>query len=128
MGWDTGWCRSPKAKKGRYSRGWSPNSFKKQAPRQWVGIFVPVVVLPRCGLLLVGGHSSLSSPCALTLGYAAIGWLDDWQILRHKSNKGISPRMKLALQMGFGALFCLWLARINRVISQPSLYPLVLPP
>jgi len=44
-----------------------------------------------------------------TLGYAAIGWLDDWQILRHKSNK--ASRMKLALQIGFGALFCLWLAQ-----------------
>jgi len=34
----------------------------------------------------------------------------------HKSNKGISPRMKLALQIGFAALlFCLWLAQINRL-------------
>ena len=38
-----------------------------------------------------------------------IGWLDDWQILRRKSNKGISPKMKLALQVGFATLFCFWL-------------------
>jgi phospho-N-acetylmuramoyl-pentapeptide-transferase len=50
----------------------------------------------------------------LTLSYGFIGWLDDWQILRRKSNKGISPRTKLALQIGFGALFCLWL-----LVSQP---------
>lgn len=45
---------------------------------------------------------------ALTLAYGLIGWIDDWQIIRRKSNKGISPRMKLALQIGFGGLFCLW--------------------
>lgn len=46
----------------------------------------------------------------LTLAYGFIGWLDDWQILRRKSNKGISPRMKLALQIFFGTLFCAWVA------------------
>lgn len=45
----------------------------------------------------------------LTLSYGFIGWLDDWQILRRKSNNGISPQMKLALQIGFASLFCLWL-------------------
>lgn len=51
----------------------------------------------------------------VTLGYAAIGWLDDWQIVRRRSNKGISPRTKLLLQLAVGALFCLWLA-----FSQPA--------
>ncbi|MEO0948465.1 MAG: phospho-N-acetylmuramoyl-pentapeptide-transferase, partial [Cyanobacteria bacterium J06641_5] len=31
-------------------------------------------------------------------------------ILQKKSNKGISPRVKLGLQLGSGVLFCLWLA------------------
>lgn len=52
---------------------------------------------------------------ALTLSYGFIGWLDDWQILRRKSNNGISPQMKLALQIGFASLFCLWL-----IVSQPA--------
>ena len=51
----------------------------------------------------------------LTLSYGFIGWLDDWQILRRKSNKGISPQMKLALQIGFAVLFCLWL-----IFTQPN--------
>jgi phospho-N-acetylmuramoyl-pentapeptide-transferase len=45
----------------------------------------------------------------VTLVYGFIGWLDDWQILRRKSNKGISPRMKLGLQLGCSVLFGLWL-------------------
>ncbi|MHC5732615.1 MAG: phospho-N-acetylmuramoyl-pentapeptide-transferase, partial [Nostoc sp.] len=32
-----------------------------------------------------------------------------------KSNKGISPATKLALQLGFAAVFCLWL-----MFNQPS--------
>jgi len=45
---------------------------------------------------------------ALYLGYATIaGRPADSS---HKSTAGISPRLKLALQIGFGSLFCLWLA------------------
>ena len=45
----------------------------------------------------------------VTLGYGTIGWIDDWQVLRRKSNKGISPRTKLALQIVIGILFSSWL-------------------
>ena len=59
----------------------------------------------------------------VTLGYAGIGWLDDWKIVRRRSNKGISPRTKLTLQIAVGSLFCLWLA-----LSQPaSITNLILP-
>jgi len=51
----------------------------------------------------------------VTLAYAGIGWLDDWQIILRRSNKGISPRLKLALQIGVGLVFCSWLAWSNPV-------------
>lgn len=69
--------------------------------------FVPVAVL--LAILWSGFSAHVLAVAALTLSYATIGWLDDWQILRQKSNKGISPRMKLLLQVLFGSLFCLWL-------------------
>lgn len=46
----------------------------------------------------------------VTLAYGAIGWVDDWQVLRLRSNKGISPRMKLFLQIAVAIAFCGWLA------------------
>jgi phospho-N-acetylmuramoyl-pentapeptide-transferase len=49
---------------------------------------------------------------ALTLSYGFIGWIDDWQVIRRRSNKGISPRTKLALQIAFAMLFCAW-AKLN---------------
>jgi phospho-N-acetylmuramoyl-pentapeptide-transferase len=87
-----------------------PQAHLKKAGTPTMGgvFFVPVAVL--AALVLSDFAPDAIAVCAITLGYAAIGWLDDWQILRRKSNKGISPRMKLALQLCFGALFCLWLA------------------
>lgn len=104
-----------KLKTGQVIREDGPQTHLKKAGTPTMGgvFFVPVGVVVALVLsgLAVGKQSlvSLSAVCGLTLGYAAIGWLDDWQILRRKSNQGISPRMKLALQIGFGALFCLWL-------------------
>jgi phospho-N-acetylmuramoyl-pentapeptide-transferase len=52
---------------------------------------------------------SVIGACLLTLGFGVVGWLDDWQILRKKSNKGISPQMKLALQALLAIAYCGWL-------------------
>ncbi len=77
--------------------------------------FVPVAVIVALvwsGLVIgVQDFISVLAVSVVTLAYAAIGW----QIVRRRSNKGISPRMKLALQMSVGLVFCLWLAA-----SQPA--------
>lgn len=76
--------------------------------------FVPVAVIMSLVWSNFQGLSLLRSPeliavCLVTLGYSFVGWIDDWQVLRQKSNKGISPRMKLTLQILFGAIFAVWL-------------------
>lgn len=87
---------------------------KAGTPTMGGAFFVPVAVgvaLLWSGLILgVQELIPVFAVSVLTLAYAAIGWLDDWQIIRRRSNKGISPRMKLALQMSVGLLFCIWLA------------------
>ncbi|UBF25355.1 phospho-N-acetylmuramoyl-pentapeptide-transferase [Kovacikia minuta CCNUW1] len=105
--WVVPLLRSLKA--GQIIREDGPQAHLKKAGTPTMGgiFFVPVAVA--VALLWSGFSSQVVAVSALTLGYAAIGWLDDWQIIRHKSNKGISPRMKLVLQIGFAALFCLWL-------------------
>jgi phospho-N-acetylmuramoyl-pentapeptide-transferase len=65
--------------------------------------------LPKVGVWAVG---------LLTLAYGFIGWLDDWRILRRRSNKGISPRLKLLLQLGFGLLFCTWIITSQGLVSE----------
>jgi len=96
-------------KTGQVIREDGPQAHLKKAGTPTMGgvFFIPVAL--SCALVLSRVAPDVVAVCLLALGYAAIGWLDDWQILRRKSNKGISPQMKLVLQIGFAILFCLWL-------------------
>lgn len=86
-----------------------PQTHLKKAGTPTMGgvFFVPVAVI--VALVWSGFSQNAIALSLLTLAYAGIGWFDDWQILRYKSNKGISPRLKLTLQIIFAILFCLWM-------------------
>jgi phospho-N-acetylmuramoyl-pentapeptide-transferase len=104
--WVVPLLRSLKA--GQVIREDGPQAHLKKAGTPTMGgiFFIPIGVA--IALLWTGFNPQVIAVSCLTLAYGFIGWLDDWQILRRKSNKGISPRTKLALQVGFGTLFCLW--------------------
>lgn len=74
--------------------------------------FVPVGVI----VALIGSQFQINvvAVSVVTLAYLGLGWIDDWQILRQQSNKGITPRMKLIIQIAIAFGFCLWM-----VWSQP---------
>lgn len=108
-------------KAGQIIREDGPQSHLKKGGTPTMGgvFFIPTAVAialifsaVTLGITNIGSVVAVS---ILTLSYGFIGWIDDWQILRRKSNKGISPRTKLGLQIGFGVLFCLWL-----MLSQPA--------
>jgi phospho-N-acetylmuramoyl-pentapeptide-transferase len=63
--------------------------------------------------VLVGGWTSPGDPrlvavAAVTLAYMAIGAMDDWRSLTKRTNTGLTPRGKLALQALAAMLFLLW--------------------
>jgi phospho-N-acetylmuramoyl-pentapeptide-transferase len=103
-------------KMGQIIREDGPQTHLQKAGTPTMGgiFFIPVAVLFALlwsGLFLPNQQfMPVLAVSIVTLGYGAIGWLDDWQIVRKRSNKGISPRTKLILQLAIGALFCLWLA------------------
>ncbi|MGB7439915.1 MAG: phospho-N-acetylmuramoyl-pentapeptide-transferase [Coleofasciculaceae cyanobacterium] len=103
-------------KLGQVIREDGPQTHLQKAGTPTMGgvFFIPVAVvvaLVWSGLILPAqDFISVIAVSTITLAYGAIGWLDDWQIVRHKSNKGISPRLKLALQTSCALLFCMWLA------------------
>jgi phospho-N-acetylmuramoyl-pentapeptide-transferase len=103
-------------KMGQIIREDGPQTHLRKAGTPTMGgvFFVPialVVALLWSGLIIkTNDFMSVLVVSAITLAYAGIGLLDDWQIVRRRSNKGISPRLKLALQLGVASLFCLWLA------------------
>lgn len=96
-------------KTGQIIREDGPQAHLKKAGTPTMGgiFFIPVAVVVAC--ILSDFNQDVLAVSALTLSYGLIGWIDDWQILRRKSNKGISPKMKLMLQIIFATLFCGWL-------------------
>lgn len=103
-------------KMGQIIREDGPQTHLRKAGTPTMGglFFIPVAVavaLVWSGFV-IGGQDFIPvlAVSAVTLGYAGIGLFDDWQIVRRRSNKGISPRLKLTLQIAVGSLFCLWLA------------------
>lgn len=101
-------------KTGQFIRQEGPQGHLKKAGTPTMGgvFFVPVALV--VALLATGFSQDVLAVSALTLAYGAIGWLDDWQVLRRRSNKGITPKTKLGLQIALAALFCLWM-----MLTQP---------
>lgn len=95
-------------KAGQVIREDGPQSHLKKAGTPTMGgiFFVPVALI--FAPIWSQFNLNVVAVCTLTVVYAFIGWVDDWQILRRKSNKGISPKAKLALQIGGAILFCIW--------------------
>ncbi len=86
-----------------------PQTHLKKAGTPTMGgiFFVPTALI----VSLVASKFNLEvvAVSLTTGGYFTIGWVDDWQILRQQSNKGISPKMKLVLQIVVAVVYLLWL-------------------
>ena len=96
-------------KTGQVVREDGPQSHLQKAGTPTMGgiFFIPVGIA--IALIITRFNGNAIAVCLVTLGYGFIGWIDDWQVLRRKSNKGISPKMKLGLQIAVAVLFCGWL-------------------
>lgn len=75
--------------------------------------FIPTALI--VALIMGRFNADVIALVLLTFAYAFIGWIDDWQILRKKTNLGLTPKQKLILQITFAVIFCIWL-----FFSQPS--------
>jgi phospho-N-acetylmuramoyl-pentapeptide-transferase len=111
-------------KTGQFIRKEGPQGHLKKAGTPTMGgiFFVPVAVA--LALLATGFSQDVLAVSALTLAYGAIGWLDDWQVLRLRSNQGMAPKTKLALQLVLAALFCLWVLTTQPVTITTVSLPL----
>ena len=113
-------------KTGQVIREDGPQTHLKKAGTPTMGgiFFVPVAVILSVVWSIfskIDISPELIAVCLLTISYGFIGWVDDWQVLRRKSNKGISPRMKLILQIVFATLFCCWLFWYKSSVAEVSL-------
>ncbi|MGY6530801.1 MAG: phospho-N-acetylmuramoyl-pentapeptide-transferase [Cyanobacterium sp.] len=92
-----------------------PSTHLKKAGTPTMGgiFFIPTAII--IGLIFANFSSDAIAVALVTFAYAFIGWIDDWQILRKKTNLGLTAKQKLGLQILFAVLFCIWMAT-----TQPS--------
>lgn len=67
--------------------------------------FVPVGLL--VGLIFTQASLEAIAIAVPTVGFGAIGFLDDWMVIREKSNRGIPPKLKLGLQVMVAIATCI---------------------
>lgn len=104
-----------------------PQSHLKKAGTPTMGgiFFMPVALVLSVGWVALAASPDLINVMAaalLTLCLGLVGWVDDWQVLRKRSNKGISARLRLGIELGSGLLFGLWL-----FLTHPEIRSLALP-
>ncbi len=99
---------------GQVIREDGPQSHLKKSGTPTMGgiFFVPTGLLLGvvwAALALRPLSGAVGAIALLALWFAAIGWWDDWQVLRRKSNKGLSARLRLLLEAIGATCFCAWL-------------------
>ncbi|WP_299409336.1 phospho-N-acetylmuramoyl-pentapeptide-transferase [Acaryochloris sp. IP29b_bin.148] len=104
-----------------------PQSHLKKAGTPTMGgiFFIPVALaLSVAWVTLATDTNSVNVIAAtlLTFCLGFVGWVDDWQVLRKKSNKGMSARLRLGIELGSGLIFGLWL-----FLTRPEIQSLALP-
>jgi phospho-N-acetylmuramoyl-pentapeptide-transferase len=112
-----------KLKMGQFIREDGPQAHLKKAGTPTMG---GVFVVP-VGLLLAivwsGFNPDVIAVALMTASYLAIGGVDDWKSLSNRKNEGLTPKGKLALQVGSAIAFCVWAAFSH----SPSLTTVSLP-
>jgi phospho-N-acetylmuramoyl-pentapeptide-transferase len=96
-------------KAGQFIREDGPQSHLQKSGTPTMGGIYVIPVGVGAALLSSGMAEQVWAASGLTVGFGLVGWWDDWQILRKKSNKGLSPKMKLILQGLLALVFCGWL-------------------
>ena len=57
----------------------------------------------------------------VTLGYGALGFVDDWHKLARRDHRGVSARTKLAVQVVIGLIAASWIAALTqRAARRPA--------
>ena len=83
-----------------------------------LGILVAVLVAG--GEYLKSGNSAHIVVFLFALVFGVIGFIDDFQKLRHKANEGLTAAQKFLLQLAAAVVFTIWLRNIGYLT--PNLY------
>ena len=75
------------------------------------GIIMLLALLLPVALLCRLNNAYVVLLLGMTLGYGALGWWDDWLKIVEKNHRGVTPRRKIAVQVGLALILglTLWL-------------------
>jgi phospho-N-acetylmuramoyl-pentapeptide-transferase len=95
-------------KMGQFIREDGPQAHLKKAGTPTMGgvFVVPVGVI--LGIIWSQFNPDAIAVGVTSLGYLAIGGVDDWKSLSNRKNEGLTPRGKLLLQAALAIAFCGW--------------------
>lgn len=103
-----------------------PQSHLKKAGTPTMGgiFFMPVALILSVVWVAVTrvNLTNVLAAVLLTLCLGLVGWFDDWQILRKKTNKGISAKLRLGIEFGSGLILGVWL-----LLTRPDISLLAFP-
>jgi phospho-N-acetylmuramoyl-pentapeptide-transferase len=95
-------------KMGQFIREDGPQAHLKKAGTPTMGGVFVVPVGAILGIVWSQFNPDAIAVAITSLGYLAIGGVDDWKSLSNRKNEGLTPKGKLALQAAIAIAFCGW--------------------
>jgi phospho-N-acetylmuramoyl-pentapeptide-transferase len=95
-------------KMGQFIREDGPQAHLKKAGTPTMGGVFVVPVGTILGVVWSQFDPDAIAVAVTSLGYLAIGGIDDWKSLSNRKNEGLTPKGKLALQAAIAIAFCGW--------------------
>jgi phospho-N-acetylmuramoyl-pentapeptide-transferase len=95
-------------KMGQFIREDGPQAHLKKAGTPTMGGIFVVPVGTVLGVLWSHFNPDAIAVAVTSLGYLAIGGVDDWKSLSNRKNEGLTPKGKLLLQTALAIAFCGW--------------------
>ena len=94
---------------GQYIREEGPKEHQKKAGTPTMGGIVILIAMTAASLVFVGRYPRLLAVLLVTLGYGAVGFIDDFLKVVLKHNEGLKPLPKFLLQIMVAVFFALYL-------------------
>jgi phospho-N-acetylmuramoyl-pentapeptide-transferase len=116
-------------KMGQFIREDGPQAHLKKAGTPTMGGIFVVPMGVMLGITWAQFNLDTIAVAVTSLGYLAIGGVDDWKSLSNRKNEGLTPKGKLLLQTAIAIAFCGWAfySRGNAITNVHLPFNLVLP-
>jgi phospho-N-acetylmuramoyl-pentapeptide-transferase len=116
-------------KMGQFIREDGPQAHLKKAGTPTMGGVFVVPIGTILGVLWSHFDPDAIAVAVTSLGYLAIGGVDDWKSLSNRKNEGLTPKGKLLLQAAIAIAFCGWAiySRGNAITNVHLPFSIVIP-